>query len=451
MKKIIYCVFALGMAMAGLTSCDPLDSDDHSLGGKVITQDALSLTVTEGADNYFTLTNSSQAIEDVRYFLSTDGKKLIETPVGGSITTQLKKKGAYTFYLYAFSGCDQKTVQHNVNVLEDWVDPNAQDALVWTGFTAGTNLVTTATHRFWFSGPNDWNGMPDPTNSGDINEGIEFTMNGAGSDQWKAQMHIENTGVTLSASKTYDFSIAIVSDAEQTLEVTVKPQKDGDDNTFFSADKHAVKKGVNVISFTDCAGFDGDFKIALDFAGAPEGTNFTVKNVFLSEHNDANVAPLDYMDASNIWRTNVEEANAYEMDFWWSNTDWIQIGNPDFEADDDRYIITAKDATVEEWQAQNTFKAAGFSFGANESFDFSCMMISSKDTRVTVKFCQQDDDENAALYVNDIQLKADEAKAVRFSDLKFGAAAADTKLIFDLGGCEAGTEFTVGKIAIIKK
>lgn len=449
-KNILYGLFALSLATVGLTSCDPQDNDDHSLGGEVIAQEVLSLTVTEGEQNVFTLTNSSKEIDGVRYFLSADGKKLVDAPVGSSITAQFKKKGTYNVYLYAFTACDQKVVAHTIKIEANLAEP---EVFGWGGFTAGTNLMANskATHRFWFTGPDDWNGMADPDNSGNINDGIQFTMNGAGSDQWKAQLQIEKTGVSLSAGKTYDFSIAIVSDADKTLEVTVKPQKDGDDNTFFSADKHKVKKGMNVIAFTDCAGFDGDFKIALDFAGAPEGTGFTVKNVFLSEHNNANVVPLDYDDAANIWRTNVEANKAYEMDFWWSDASWQQIGNPDFEVDNNVYIITAKDATAAEWQAQNTFKAKGFSFGADELFDMSCVVKADQDCRVTVKFCEMSNDDNAAFYVNDINLKAGESRAVKFEDVKFGAAAADTKLIFDLGGCKAGTEFKVGKITFIKK
>lgn len=124
-KNLLYGFFALSMAIMGISSCAPMDSDDHSLGGSVVSQDALSLTVSEGADNTYTITNSSQDLDDIRYFISTDGKKLEEFAVGASITCQFKKKGSYPVYLYAFSACDQKVLSHNIEVTENWVDPNA--------------------------------------------------------------------------------------------------------------------------------------------------------------------------------------------------------------------------------------------------------------------------------------------------------------------------------------
>ena len=55
-KNLLYGFFALSMAIMGISSCAPMDSDDHSLGGSVVSQDALSLTVSEGADNTYTKT-----------------------------------------------------------------------------------------------------------------------------------------------------------------------------------------------------------------------------------------------------------------------------------------------------------------------------------------------------------------------------------------------------------
>ena len=46
-KNLLYGFFALSMAIMGISSCAPMDSDDHSLGGSVVSQDALSLTVSE--------------------------------------------------------------------------------------------------------------------------------------------------------------------------------------------------------------------------------------------------------------------------------------------------------------------------------------------------------------------------------------------------------------------
>ena len=407
-KNLLYGFFALSMAIMGISSCAPMDSDDHSLGGSVVSQDALSLTVSEGADNTYTITNSSQDLDDIRYFISTDGKKLEEFAVGASITCQFKKKGSYPVYLYA-----------------------------------------SATLRFWFA-DGSWTQIADPDNEGDVATGITFTMNGCGSERWQAQMQVENTGIVLSAGKTYDFSVVINSSVDG-VGATVKPQKEGDDGTFFTENIFPLHKGNNVIALTGCVGFDGNLKVAFDFAGAPEGTVFTVKNFFITEHNDANVIPLDYNSADNIWKA-IDDTQAFEMSFWWADAGWAQIGDPGFEANGRIYTITSNSATAAEWQAQNVFNTTSLGFSADDVFDFSCVVMATADSRVTVKLCQIDDDDNQAFYKNDVQLKAGKLQVIKFADCKFAkGAASPVKLIYDFGGCEAGIDFVIANITIIKK
>ena len=91
------------------------------------------------------------------------------------------------------------------------------------------------------------------------------------------------------------------------------------------------------------------------------------------------------------------------------------------------------------------------SFAAADVFDFSCIMQATNDSRVTVKLCQADDDDNAAIYVNNIQLKANEMQVVKIEDCQFPSDASSVKLIFDLGGCAAGTKFQIGSVTMIKK
>lgn len=452
-KNLLYGFFALSMAVVGMSSCSPLDSDDHSLGGSVVSQDALSMTISGGADNTYTITNSSQKLTDVRYFISLDGNKLNEIAAGASITNQYKKKGTYPVYLYAFSACDQKMISQNIEVAEDWIDPNAptDDPTEWLGFTAGTNFFegASATHRFWFAG-GDWGQIADPDNDGDVATGITFTMNGCGTERWQAQVQVENTGIVLSSSKAYDFSVVINSSVDG-VSATVKPQKDGDDGTFFTENIFPLHKGNNVIALTDCAGFDGNLKVAFDFAGAPEGTVFTIKNFYIAEHSDSNVIPLDYNSADNVWKA-VDDAQAFEMSFWWANADWAQIGDPGFDVDGRIYTITSNDATKDEWQAQNVFNTTSLGFAADDEFDFSCLMVATADSRVTIKLCQVNDDDNQAFYKNDIQLKAGKVQVIKFADCKFAkGAASPVKLIYDFGGCEAGVDFVIADITIIKK
>ena len=207
-------------------------------------------------------------------------------------------------------------------------------------------------------------------------------MNGCGSERWQAQMQVENTGIVLSAGKTYDFSVVINSSVDG-VGATVKPQKEGDDGTFFTENIFPLHKGNNVIALTGCVGFDGNLKVAFDFVGAPEGTVFTVKNFFITEHNDANVIPLDYNSADNIWKA-IDDTQAFEMSFWWADAGWAQIGDPGFEANGRIYTITSNSATAAEWQAQNVFNTTSLGFSADDVFDFSCVVMATADRKSVV-------------------------------------------------------------------
>ena len=66
--------------------------------------------------------------------------------------------------------------------------------------------------------------------------------------------------------------------------LTVKPQNDADDNSFLSADRHAVAANVpTAIVLTSREGFDGKFRLCLDFGGTPAGTNVTILDMYLAE------------------------------------------------------------------------------------------------------------------------------------------------------------------------
>ena len=76
----------------------------------------------------------------------------------------------------------------------------------------------------------------------------------------------------LSSGKHYDFSFVVIADHD-IPGMTVKPQKLGDDETYFSADRYDVKANVpTAITLPDNAGFDGALRISLDFGGTPAGT-----------------------------------------------------------------------------------------------------------------------------------------------------------------------------------
>ncbi len=122
---------------------------------------------------------------------------------------------------------------------------------------------------------------PQPTVELTPTKGFTFTAPEAtGNDQWQGQVHI-GTNIPVKAGVTYDFSCNITVPKDGA--VTVKPQMDGDDNVYFTADRVNVSAGGSIVWFSDVEGFDGTLKIAFDFAGFG-GCTITVDNIVFKEH-----------------------------------------------------------------------------------------------------------------------------------------------------------------------
>lgn len=405
-------------------------------------------------------------VEGASYAIQTEGDnvylKLSNMPLPFVPSESFLQNSVWRIDYYAKNEIDL-VAQDGANSYRMVLVPaKAGNELGFTGFSAGENLLAgwQPELSFWFA-DNGWSQIADPAHSGSLmsEDGFAFTMNATGSSQWQAQVHFnkgENSPL-LSADKTYDFSIVIESSADNVM-VTMKPQMDGNDDVYLTASQYPLHKGINVIALSDVAGFDGNFKMATDFAGAPEGTEFVIRNVFLAEHNDANVVPFDYNAANNAWKA-VDAAQSFNMSFWWADNGWTQIANPDFSVEDKSngakiYTIVASDGVGgSEWQAQNAFNTTDLSVSGTDFVDFSCVAICNQDTRATIKLCQTDDDDNTLIYKNDIQLKAGVAQVLKFTDTQLakGTDAPAVKLIFDLGGIPAGAEFRVTDITLIKK
>jgi hypothetical protein len=66
--------------------------------------------------------------------------------------------------------------------------------------------------------------------------------------------------------------------------ITVKPQNDGNDSEFLDEARHAIAANVpTAIVYKGRNGFDGKFRLCLDFGGTPAGTKVKVISMFLAE------------------------------------------------------------------------------------------------------------------------------------------------------------------------
>ena len=450
MKKLIYSTMIVCLALAGFISCSPQESDDHSLGNaNIIPQEALSWTVTSDEQEKvatYTFTNTSKELAGIPYTISTDGKTLKEFPIGSSESITVKKNGEYSVSMYATARGELKELTWTKIV--DWIPaPVAIEDPQWLGYKEGTDLLAEwqPDNNFWFS-PGDWSGGLTPNIDGDIHSGLIITIpEGTGPDQWQAQIHLENGGPTLSAGKKYDFSIAIeASEDVAGAGVTVKPQKLGDDNTFFSDARHEIQKGLNVISLADCEGFDGEFKVALDFAGAPVGSTLTIKRVFLTEHNSANVTAdtwaFDYMSDNNVLKN---QAFGAEFRFWFANDSWTQIANPQYEGETSaEFSLTIPDGTGSaQWQGQVHIPFDDVNLSSSKTYNLSLVVIADNDVPgLTVK-AQNDADDNTFLTEDRHSIPANIPTAVTLTDLQ--GFDGKFRMCFDFGGTPAGTHVKI--------
>ncbi len=459
MKKIIYGLI-LGIVALSFSACEPKVLDEHDLGGKLVANGDISFTVAPAAKpNEYVFTNTSKDLgSDVQLFWSFGDGKVVAaydttTKTYAPITKQYKKAGSYTVSLIAFTKAGQTTASTTFTVAKDL------QAFGWPGFdyASSLNLFKTAsfTNGFYYAHGNGWTQYPNPTITATGNQDFTLTFAGASDLQWQNQVSF-TTNIAIQAGKTYDFSVCLQSSTDIPA-ATVKVQKDGDDNTSMLLRDHNVSLTADtrkVVSGSALAGFDGNLKIVFDFGGNPANTNMEISNIYISEHQADNVAPLDYDLAGNVWKP-VDTNKAYTMSFWWADANWTQIGNPGFDQTGSVYTITSKSATAAEWQAQCTFNTTSLAIDANQLFDFSCVVMATKDSPCIIKLCPQETngDNNYAFEVHAIQLKANEIKVLRFDNQKFknGASTAKAKLIFDFGGCQDATDFSITGITLIKK
>ena len=107
---------------------------------------------------------------------------------------------------------------------------------------------------------------------------------GMGGDQWMGQVTFNNTGLSTSVGKSYDFSL-VLNSTEDHPGATVKLTKQSDDNVYYVAGRHALKAGEDyVYTVTDMPGLDIDvLKLVLDFGGVVEGSTVTIKDIVFIE------------------------------------------------------------------------------------------------------------------------------------------------------------------------
>ena len=308
----------------------------------------------------------------------------------------------------------------------------------------------------WFS-PSDWSGSCVQPEVEVSNSTIKFhTPADMGGDQWMGQVHI-GTNIPVSAAETYDFSCIITADTD--IKATVKVQKDGDDNVSFAGqDQIPFAAGGDVYYFSDLPGFDGNLKIAFDFAGYPD-MDITISKIVFKNHkdDDGTVLPSDTPapeepeetvtwvgvdSADNLWNS----ATITLVDSWTSGEDWNgTTAEPTITQDGNSFTLQYSETPgTDQWKAQFKLET-DMSFSEEKKYDFSVVINPSCDiSGVTVKPTNFTDDKFWSEGRHDVYANEDNVITL----VGVSADLPDFKIVFDFAGVEAGATVVVKDIII---
>lgn len=277
------------------------------------------------------------------------------------------------------------------------------------------------------------------------NGAYTLTLPEATSDQWQCQFTFNNTGVKIDPAKKYDFRV-VLNTTNAFNGATIKLTQQDNDNVFLTADRHEIKEAYEdkVFEFVGMSaeGID-NLKIVYDFAGAPAGTEITVKDMLLQEHQaSADEIEWNADAADNLWTADLVPNSFYYA------PNWAQLPNPVVTQSGRAYSFELPEATVDQWQAQITTET-NISTSADNKYDFQVVLTADKDIKgVTVKLTKVGDD-NVFFTADRHDLSAYEEKAIRFASMP-GLDIDKIKLVLDFGGNPADSHIEVKDI-ILKK
>lgn len=367
--------------------------------------------------------------------------------VAESVAGQIKKKGDYPIELQVMnhSGISQTKATASIHI-----EKSIGGGFTGYDYESESNLWKNCniTPSLWFA-TDGWSQIADPSDLSITNQEITFTCPGdMGNSQWQGQMHL-STNIPVSASESYDFSIYINPSAD--ANVTVKVQKDGDDNTFFVADVVPFKSGGSFYHFANLKGFDGNLNLTLDFGGNA-GKSFEIQNIVFKKHGDSNPVVLpDTPDCSwagvdsdqNLWK-----GTNFSIETWTSGEDWSgSTAEPTIEREGDAIMFTYTEAPgTLQWNAQVKL-ISDLTLDASKSYDFRVTLGSTANLKdATIKLTTKDDD--GIFYVDSrVNLYANGDIPFGFANLT-GKQLADVKIVFDFAGIAQDATVTVKDIII---
>ena len=323
--------------------------------------------------------------------------------------------------------------------------------------TGSTNFWRSMTYTmgFYTAHGSGWEGLPDTGfQADDQNFVYNLSMPEATDSQWQRQVAF-HTNMSSSAEKKYDFCCTLTSTMD-IPGVTIKLVKEGDDNTFYFADRHDIKAAEPfVYKMPDMDGIDMEaIALFFDFGGNPEGAEVEIKDICFQEHQEPQGGQggvvFDYNSASNLWKAVDAEGGHTYSQYTATGEGWSGLPNPDITQDGSSYSFTYESATSAQWQAQFFViptEATAFALSAEKTYDFQVKVLLSQDVPgVTFKLTDTASDDNF-LFTERCDIEAYEEFTFELIGLA-GINAAAVKMVFDFGGCPDDTEVIIKDIIL---
>lgn len=301
--------------------------------------------------------------------------------------------------------------------------------------------------EYWYA-PN-WEQIADPE-AEMTEDGFTVTLPSATTDQWQAQMKL-TTDLSTNSSTNYDFSVILTSNADHPG-VTVKLTDSTNDGVFYFAERLKLKANEDYVFYlSDMPGLDiATLQFVFDFGGNSENQKITVSNIVLKDHanDDGTVLPKPEDVPDPTWNTE-SELNLWNSATWKNSfyyaPGWNQIDDPEIEVEGCHVKVNLPEATFEKWQAQVVF-LTDMTTQAGKFYDFRVVVTPNQKCPVTVKLVRTGDD--GVFYIEETrQIEAYEDGVFKFINAE-GIDMTEVSLVFDFGGCPAGTVVEINDICL---
>ena len=327
-------------------------------------------------------------------------------------------------------------------------------------FDSDGNMLRNATwtiSRYYAHG-DGWEGYnaEDISYTNEGNQKFVVTLPYESNQRWQAQFQLQNLGgVSTQAGKNYDFSIKLK--ANQDLNSATVKLTDATDDTNFYFDEVIPLEGDTeyLLVKSNMEGKDiATLHLVFDFGGCKAGTIVEITDMVLKDHayddgagqpdddggqgGEQAVKPFNFNDAGNMLQNATWEIFRYYAhgDSWEGynveDMTYTHEGNQ-------KFVVTLPYESNQRWQAQFQLQnLGGVSTQAGKTYDFSIKLKANQDLNsATVKLTDAADDTN--FYFDEvIALEGDTEYALVKSGME-GKDIAKFHLVFDFGGCKAGT------------